>query len=451
MSADALLVEVHDAAVRVHDGAKPLAVEVGYATVTDSKVVQTGDASRADAKRHPRRTVNDFWHRLSTQPLDNMPLTRADLAAAQVQSLLPTTQYADRNVVLLLPGALPREQIGLLLGVFEACRLPVVGIVDAAVAATRHHYANQTLLHIDVGLHATTVSRLRQSDALSALDDVRAVDDCGLQTLMDAWLKFFATEFVRQCRFDPLHSAAAEQHLFDALPAWLQQVEQQPQTQLAFSTDGHEHTIDVNRVDVVNVVASYYQRIADVARALLGGGQAPALQFRVTSLALPGFTEMLCARTGGAFFTVADDAPVAHTAHVLANLALDSSRVLSEMPVDGTRAANAPVEQASADTPSHVLLDAHAYALSAQPLTIGSGSEQAVARYLRLEGNPAGVSGVHCELRLDTTQCVVLDHSRYGTFLNGNRISGSAALRIGDVLRVGTPGRELQLIRMEAL
>jgi pSer/pThr/pTyr-binding forkhead associated (FHA) protein len=41
------------------------------------------------------------------------------------------------------------------------------------------------------------------------------------------------------------------------------------------------------------------------------------------------------------------------------------------------------------------------------------------------------------------------DHSRYGTFLNGHRIDGSAVLQVGDSVRLGSPGHELELIAKE--
>ena len=43
-------------------------------------------------------------------------------------------------------------------------------------------------------------------------------------------------------------------------------------------------------------------------------------------------------------------------------------------------------------------------------------------------------------------QCVLEDHSRYGTFLNGHRIDGSTVLQVGDTVRVGSPGYEFQMI-----
>jgi pSer/pThr/pTyr-binding forkhead associated (FHA) protein len=44
----------------------------------------------------------------------------------------------------------------------------------------------------------------------------------------------------------------------------------------------------------------------------------------------------------------------------------------------------------------------------------------------------------------------VRDFSRYGTFLNGHQIDGSAVLQVGDLIRLGTPGYELQLIATES-
>ena len=41
---------------------------------------------------------------------------------------------------------------------------------------------------------------------------------------------------------------------------------------------------------------------------------------------------------------------------------------------------------------------------------------------------------------------VVQDRSRYGTFVNGERVAGSAALAAGDRLRIGTPGVVLDLV-----
>ena len=60
-----------------------------------------------------------------------------------------------------------------------------------------------------------------------------------------------------------------------------------------------------------------------------------------------------------------------------------------------------------------------------------------------------GVSRKHCTLSVENGQCVIRDYSRYGTFLNGHRLDGSAVLQTGDLIRIGTPGFELRLITTE--
>jgi len=57
-----------------------------------------------------------------------------------------------------------------------------------------------------------------------------------------------------------------------------------------------------------------------------------------------------------------------------------------------------------------------------------------------------GVSRRHCSLANKNGQCVLEDHSRYGTFLNGHRIDGSSVLQAGDAMRIGSPGFEFKLI-----
>jgi predicted component of type VI protein secretion system len=53
---------------------------------------------------------------------------------------------------------------------------------------------------------------------------------------------------------------------------------------------------------------------------------------------------------------------------------------------------------------------------------------------------------VHCTLQRRDGSVVVRDHSRHGTFVNGERAEGETVLSAGDRLRVGTPGVVLELV-----
>jgi pSer/pThr/pTyr-binding forkhead associated (FHA) protein len=46
-------------------------------------------------------------------------------------------------------------------------------------------------------------------------------------------------------------------------------------------------------------------------------------------------------------------------------------------------------------------------------------------------------------------ELVLRDLSSYGTFVNERRVSGEEILRLADVIRIGSPGTELQLVRVE--
>ena len=105
-------------------------------------------------------------------------------------------------------------------------------------------------------------------------------------------------------------------------------------------------------------------------------------------------------------------------------------------------------EQAHAARPTHLLFEHMAYRIEESPLVLGSQIAEG-ERTIPLPAEMPGVSRRHCSLRNENGQCILEDFSRYGTFLNGHRIDGSAVLQVGDSLRLGSPGHEMELIATE--
>jgi predicted component of type VI protein secretion system len=91
-----------------------------------------------------------------------------------------------------------------------------------------------------------------------------------------------------------------------------------------------------------------------------------------------------------------------------------------------------------------VILEGRAHAIDEQPLVIGLGT--GAGRRIGLGASGAGISHSHCTLVRQGGQVIVRDHSRYGTFVNGERVNGEMPLGAGDRLRVGTPGVVLELV-----
>jgi hypothetical protein len=95
--------------------------------------------------------------------------------------------------------------------------------------------------------------------------------------------------------------------------------------------------------------------------------------------------------------------------------------------------------------PTHLLHAGRAWPIDNEPFLLGTSIPEG-RRGLNLTGATAGISRSHCRVYERDGRVVVEDSSSYGTWLNGDRIDGSALLAAGDRLRLGAPGIEIQLI-----
>jgi pSer/pThr/pTyr-binding forkhead associated (FHA) protein len=95
---------------------------------------------------------------------------------------------------------------------------------------------------------------------------------------------------------------------------------------------------------------------------------------------------------------------------------------------------------------THVVYRGRAVAIGADGLVLGREVDD--AHSLRLPEGVAGLSRRHCTLRRERGRTQIVDHSRYGSFLDGARVNGRAFLAAGSVLRLGTPGIELALVAL---
>jgi hypothetical protein len=69
-----------------------------------------------------------------------------------------------------------------------------------------------------------------------------------------------------------------------------------------------------------------------------------------------------------------------------------------------------------------------------------------LANGLALPDGLAGVSRRHCTFVRDGDELVLIDHSHFGTVVNGERVSERVRIHAGDKVRLGEPGIELSLI-----
>ena len=447
-----LAAHLNDAGISFLNSEGVLYREPGFALLDDDELT-TGSKAFTQARIKPRRIQNKFWSSLDTTSLaDNRfhHLSAADLVSRQLEQAWAQVAGNDDQVVLAVPPYMSGENLGLLLGIAAELNVPIVGMVDAAVAATRRQYKNAVPVHIDLSLHAALLTRISQGGQ-AQVDRSVVVEECGVLALNETWLRTIAEAFVQQSRFDPLHTAETEQVLQDNLSNWLASASSGAKVEMQVEYRGISHQAELNILEFVAAAAPIYHQIVSNLRALYRADEMPALQLTDRAARMPGFADILGARVGGELFMLESGATARGLLARCQTMRNDGAAIslVRQLPWDQS-AAVVKLEESVRDEgqPTHLLFDNIAYAIDSDPLTLGSQSIDG-ERYIELQQDMPGVSRRHCSLQLENGQCIVRDFSRYGTFLNGHGIDGSAVLQVGDLIRLGTPGYELRMIALE--
>jgi hypothetical protein len=447
-----LAAHINDAGISVLSAERLLYREPGFALLDDDELT-TGSRAFENARIKPRRIHNRFWSELTTDALPDrrfQHLSAADLVSRQLEQIWNAVAASGDRLVVAVPAYMTGDNLGLFLGIANELDVPVVGLVDAAVAATRREYQGAVPVHVDLSLHVATLSRLRQN-AQVQLDRSVVIESSGVLSLYDAWIRVISDAFVKQSRFDPLHTAETEQLLLDRLGEWLAVASANDSLALEIEFRGIAHSAELESLDLISAAAPVYQRIASQLRAIYRAEETPAIQLSDRAARMPGLADMLAARVGGEIFLLESGA----TARGLLARCRDMQRgdggvtLIRQLPWDQSSLSidkdEAPV---TAGQPTHLLFENTAYPIDGRTLVMGSQPVPG-ERWIDLQGDMPGVSRRHCAIERSNGQCVLQDFSRYGTFLNGHKIDGSAVLQVGDVVRLGTPGYEFRVIMTE--
>ena len=446
-----LAAHLNDAGILVVNDEKILYREPGFALLEDDHLI-TGADAYSNASIKPRRIQNHYWSELHTEPLRDQRfnhMSAADLVSRQLEQIWQRVATDGDRLAIAVPPYMSNENLGLLLGIAAELNIPIVAMNDAAVCATRRHYEHAVPVHVDLSLHSSSLTRLMQEGQVQ-VDRAVVIEDGGMLLLYENWLKVIAEAFVQQSRFDPLHTAETEQMLQDKMPSWLTQASSARTIPLEVEYHGISHHAQIESLELVAAAAPVYQSIVSSLRALFKAEETPAIQMSDRAARMPGLADTLKTRVGGEVFLLEPGATARGLIKRCTTEQKGGGVTLSRhMPWDQTPVS---VESVAAGgyggQPTHLLFGHNAFSLSGEPLVLGSQAADN-ERWLDLQQEMPGVSRRHCVVGQDNGQFVLTDHSRYGTFLNGHRIEGSAVLQTGDLIRIGTPGFELRLISAE--
>jgi hypothetical protein len=454
----ALAIEINDAGLVVAKDTGVLAIEPGFASAERGKIV-TGEAARARAHRHPRQSSHRFWSALGGDAAalgSDLGVSATDLAHAQLGALWAKFGAGVTDVLLVVPGAYRSDQLGLLLGLAQECGMPVRAFVDAAIAASIRPYEKQQLIYVDASLHRTSVTLIDQGgEAQVHAEHVLAQ---GLSALQDTIARRVADLFVRAKRFDPFAHADAEQMLYDRLPEWLAALHREERLELKLTYAGEELSIVAERDAVLAVADGFYRAVRQLIAQQREPGRALVVQLSDRLAALPGLVGEL-ARLD---LATCESLEAGHAARgaLLAASAMAAApgqvKLLKRLRwrAEPKAAALTPERPAAvagvrtAQPPTHIVYGGLAYRVGADGLVIGREADPQRRTVLVAQGG-SGISRQHCEVVLRDGELKLRDLSSYGTFVNESKTAGETTLKRADVIRIGSPGAELQVVGLE--
>jgi hypothetical protein len=309
---------------------------------------------------------------------------------------------------------------------------------DVAAAASARPFPGRQLVYVDGSLHRVGVTRLSQDREVTALEEKTLTR--GLLALNDLFARRIAEVFVLATRFDPFHHARSEQALYDSLPQWLEKLGTVPKAELTIALGEEEFRVEVERGQLLAVAAGFYKALLQLVAQAREPGPSLVVQLSDAIVVAhpPGHPALMAL---GALTQLGAGDQV----KLWRRVAWRGEPV--ETSVASTAPAPSAVAAASSARPTHVVYRGIAYPVNGS-LLIGR-SKVDERRMIIVDDASSGISRSHCELAVRHGEVVVRDLSSHGTFVNERRVSGEEVLHPADVIRIGSPGAELTLVRVE--
>tara|TARA_B110000238_G_C16012899_1_gene389704 strand:- start:79 stop:972 length:894 start_codon:yes stop_codon:yes gene_type:complete len=289
---------------------------------------------------------------------------------------------------------------------------------------------------------------MHQTDK-SSIDKTFIIDDCGQAAFDDCWVKLISQSFIKQCRFDPLYAAESDQKIINNLSFWVTKAMSQETVHLEIEYGNQMYECDIKSSDFIDAVMPLYKLLINKLRTIFHAEDIPAIQVTNLIAKLPGLANLMKLKLSAAVYENTEGCAVIGASERFSSTKQQDNalRIIKSLPWDQSAISvdKTNTKISINDKPSHILFEDVAYPLGLMPIMIGSNPTQ-IENSLLITSNKTGISRDHCTLIMKNDRCILNDLSRYGTYLNNQRIKGPSILNIGDKIRIGSPGIEITLI-----
>jgi hypothetical protein len=341
-----------------------------------------------------------------------------------------------------------------LLGITRRMGLPVDGFIDSATVTTAALGAEQNTIVLELGLHHAAATSVDCTGSQARRRRAVHFERGGLIELYQVWLDLVSTTMVRRTRFDPLHDAVTEQHVFESIPALALEAADVGSATASITKGADRFEVALTRDQFAQAAQPIYRAIISLLHQLRPAGVPVSVVMPQLAAQLPGLREQLEQFVGCELVAVPDGFAAAATSLLeLAAPTADENAVVllrriplhADAHVVGISRSPLGQRRITGPAPSHVLWEGRAYPLQPDTLVVGR-EPTANPRHITLPDGLAGVSRRHCTFVHDGDELVLLDHSSFGTFVNGERVQERVRIYAGDRVKLGEPGIELTLI-----
>lgn len=389
-----------------------------------------------DAEAIARGDLYDqFWESLSETAL-KPPVAglrhQADMVYLFLDYIWTKHSAGIDAVLLLVPGDYADEQVALLAAICRALNIPVNGIGDAALVASIDIPTSG--IHVDVYWRRWVITALRPLSGGLIRRTVISVDG-GVSEYEDRLAQMLANQFVRQTRFDPMHSAASEQALRDQIRAYIHAPSEGSDYRFTLQYGGRDYSILVGAHDMENAVDDIFGRVASHFIDVRDEDTAGSLNIGGLAAKLPGFTAYARRMLG-------DDVNTLQTAAAAVNAYAsrqwmcryaEDLHLILQLPL---MTSTIQLQSATVPEVTHLLIGAVAYPLRKdQPLCLSDQPDP-------LYDGPCEDDGTVLATLIRSDRCLTIEPvgEDRGLLLNGEALVDKTTVKLGDC--ISTPAAE---------
>lgn len=440
---------LNDASITLFQDGKILYCQPSCVWIRNNEI-EIGASALSKSRIMPQYIDTHYWSNLSTLKYSsdhNKHISSAEIVSRELE-IIKSIKSDDIPLIIVIPPYLNNQQLSLFLGIANDLNIKILSFIESSVASTRREYLSAKLVHIDLHLHCLSLSLMHQTGK-SSVDKTFIIDDCGQAAFDDCWIKLISQSFIKQCRFDPLYAAESDQKIINNLSFWVTKAMSQEIVHLEIEYSNQMYECDINSSDFIDVVMPLYNLLINKLRTIFHAEDLPAIQVTNLIAKLPGLANLMKLKLSAAIYeNIEGCAVIGASERFSSNKQQDNSlKIIKSLPWDQSAISvdKTNTKISISDKPSHILFEDIAYPLGLMPIMIGSNPTQ-TENSLIITSNKTGISRDHCTLILKNDRCILNDLSRYGTYLNNQRIEGPSILNIGDKIRIGSPGIEITLI-----